>query len=77
MLIVGKMVPSQATYGIISGEIQAVGKMLGAVLLHSRLRLSFLNPMLAELIILDNSPWVIDLIPNDAKRESVQKVLLM
>lgn len=50
------------------------GKLVSAVLLHSRLGLPFLNPMLAELLIKDDSHWVIDLIPDDRKRESVQKV---
>ena len=50
------------------------GKFLSAVLLDSRLRLHFLNPVLAELLIKDDSPWVIDLIPDHRKRESVQKV---
>ncbi|XP_063957662.1 uncharacterized protein LOC135154678 [Lytechinus pictus] len=75
----GKMVPSTltSTSRLINGEMRALGKILGAIVLHARQSVSFLNPMLAEIVLKDSATectWAIDLIPDDGKRASVQKI---
>ena len=69
--------PSKSISCLISGEMVVIGIICGAILLHSKQRLTFLNPILADLLIStdpNNCPWAIDLIPNRERRESVQKV---
>ena len=74
------MVPTTLTSRLINGEMRALGKILGAIVLHARQSVSILNPMLAEIVLKDSPTectWAIDLIPDDGKRANIQKVMVM
>ena len=71
----GKMLPVQNSAGIASGEIKTVGKVLGAAVLHGRMRLEFLNPVFAQLLITgEPSDLAIELVPDASMRDLVKRI---
>lgn len=70
------MVPAKNSSGISNGSIQNVGKVLGAAVLHGRMRLDFLNPIIADVLCSgEPAELAIDLLPEASTRDLVKRVI--
>ncbi|XP_071950105.1 uncharacterized protein [Antedon mediterranea] len=70
-----RMVPINKTSPVVDGTFYAVGQLLAAAVLHGNHSLSFLNPIVTEILINQENPKLcISWIPCDSVKTTVQKI---